>query len=269
MSLRKMVKRAIQSVSPETPLRVAAQLMRDHKIGSLFIKEEQGYTGILTEADIVRRAIASDLPLEATACFLMSSPIIDIDIDQSVDDANHQMHFNGIRHLAISEQGKITGLISVRDLVRHFSEAPHSPLSEMDDICEPLTILTHRDLQTVVDTATVKEAAQKMATHRIGALFVTFRGAIQGIITESDLVRKVARYGISGATLPVGVIMSTPIFALPISASLREANQLMATREIRHLAVTEAGKIIGILSIRDLIGLISIRDLPRFFATQV
>jgi CBS domain-containing protein len=178
------------------------------------------------------------------------------------------MHFNGVRHLAVSEKGKIIGLLSVRDMVRHFLEDPEGPLAEMSNIFEPITILMHRDIHTIEETASVKEAAQKMEAKKVGSLVVTASGVPLGIVTETDLARRVVGYNMSSVTLPVGVVMNAPIIDIDKSASLREANKIMASKGIRHLLVTEAGKMIGILSVRDIIGMVSIRDLPRFFASS-
>jgi len=269
MSLRKLTQSNIKKVGPMVSLFDAARAMRLCKIGSIFIEEKSRFTGILTETDFVRKAIASDLPFESTACSLMSSPLIEIDVAKSVTDANHLMHFNGVRHLAVSEKGKIIGVLSVRDLVRHFLEDPDGPLSEMSNIFEPLTVLMHREIHTIEETASIKEAAKKMEAKKVGSLLVTAGGEPFGIVTETDLVRKVIGYNLPPATLPVGVVMNAPIIDIDKTASLREANRIMAAKGIRHIVVSEAGKIIGILSIRDIIGMVSIRDLPRFFAESV
>ncbi|MBI3598457.1 MAG: CBS domain-containing protein [Nitrospirae bacterium] len=268
MSLRKLTQHNIKKVGPMVSLCDAAREMRLCKIGSIFIEEKSHFTGIITETDFVRKAIASDLPFDATACSLISSPLIGIDIDKTARDANHLMYFNGVRHLAVSENEKTVGLLSVRDLVHHFLEDPDGPLTEMANVFEPLTILMHRDIHTIEETASVKTAAIKMEAKKVGSLLVTAGEAPLGIVTETDLVRKVIGYNLPPATLPVGVIMNTPIVDIDKTASLREANQIMASKGIRHLVVTEAGKIIGILSIRDIIGMVSIRDLPRFFAEK-
>ncbi len=268
MSLKGLVQRDIKKVDSLASLFDAARLMRRHRIGSVFIEDNEKLSGIVTETDFVRKAIANNLPFDTTACFVMNSPLIEIDIEKTIDDANHLMYFNGVRHLVVTERGQTVGLISVRDLVRHFFENPEGPLARMRDVFEPLTVLTHRNLFTMPDTTPVTEAAKAMDTQKIGSIIITSDGEPAGIITEADLVRKVVAYNTPPATLPVGVIMNAPIIEIPLTASLHEANQMMATQRVRHLVVTDGGKMIGILSIRDLIGMISIRDLPRFFSEQ-
>jgi signal-transduction protein with cAMP-binding, CBS, and nucleotidyltransferase domain len=268
MSLRELVHREIKKVNPMTTIGDTARMMRLYKIGSVFIEEDGQFIGIITESDIVRKVLTKGIPFESPSRIGMNSPLIEIDIDRSVIEANHLMHFNGIRHLSVSEKGKIIGMISVRDLVRHFSTEKEGPLFAMSDIFKPLTVLTHRDIQTIDGSASARDAAQKMEEKKVGSLIVTEEGGYAGIITETDLVRKVVGYGLAPSKIPVGVMMNTPIVSIDISQSIQEANEMMATKGVRHLAVTEGGQVIGILSIRDLIGMISIRDLPRFFSTQ-
>lgn len=268
MSLRELIHSDIKKTGAMSTLVETARMMRSYKIGSVFIEEEGRYLGIVTESDLVRKGLTKEVPLETPTRSIMHVPLLDIDIEKSPIEANHLMHLNGVRHLAVSEEGKIVGMLSVRDLVRYFSADKKSPLHAMTDIVKPLTVLVRRDIQTIEAFATAQEAARKMDEKKIGSLMVIEEKRYVGIVTETDLVRKVIGYGLSASKIPVGVIMNTPILDIDISRTIQEANEIMATKGVRHLAVTERGEIIGILSIRDLIGMISIRDLPRFFSSQ-
>lgn len=268
MSLRQIIHREIKKTGPAASIGEAAKSMRDLRIGSLFVEEGGSFIGIVTESDLCRRAVTQEIPFDAQIRSVMSAPIVELDIDQSMIEANHLMHLNGIRHLAISEKGRIAGMISVRDLVRHFASDKESPLNAMGDIIQPLTVLTRREIQSIEASASSRDAAKKMDEKKIGSLFITEGGKYTGVVTETDLVRKVIGYGLVPSQIPVGAIMNTPIIDIDISRSIHEVNEVMATKGIRHLAVTEKGKVIGILSIRDLIGMISVRDLPRFYSSQ-
>jgi CBS domain-containing protein len=113
-----MMNRDIKKISPDAKIRELAQLMRDKKIGSALVAQADDYIGIVSETDLVRKGLAEGLnPEQATVRQVMSSPIITIDIGRTVADANDLMAKRGIRHLPITELGKIVGIISVRDLV--------------------------------------------------------------------------------------------------------------------------------------------------------
>lgn len=266
MTLSDLVHREIITITPEASITDAARIMRERKIGSIFVGEEDAYLGIVTDSDIVRKVFSKDLSFETPVSQVMGSPLIEIDIEKSVMDANHLMYFNEIRHLAISEKGKVVGMISVRDIVRCFLSTAENPMSTMGDVIKPLTVLTHRDIQAIDASHTAREAALQMGTSKIGSLMVTDNGNYTGIVTEADLVRKVIGYRLNATEIPVGAIMNTPIIDIDINASVHMATELMESKHIRHLGVSEDGKLVGVLSVRDLIGMIAVRDLPRFFS---
>lgn len=268
MTLSELASREIKATSPSTTIFKVAEGMRLRKIGSLFIEENGQYIGIVTDSDLIRKVLTKNIPYDTPVRDIMHSPILEVDIEKSLVEANHLMHLNGIRHLAISEKGRIVGLVSVRDIVQHFYSDQNSTLDKMEDIYNPLSVLTRRNIQTISGSASCREAAQKMTGSKIGSLLISEGEQYSGIVTETDLTRKVIGFNLSATDIPAGAVMNTPIVDIDISRSLLEATEKMAVQGIRHLAVREGKVIVGILSIRDLIGMISIRDLPRFLSKK-
>lgn len=117
----------------------------------------------------------------------------------------------------------------------------------------PLALLMHRDLQEISPKTTVRDAAKQMRDKRIGSLLVSEGMERIGIVSETDFVRKALADGLNPDTTPVERIMSQPVIGIDIDKSAKEANDLMATKGVRHLAVTDKGKIVGIISVRDLV----------------
>jgi CBS domain-containing protein len=103
-----------------------------------------------------------------------------------------------------------------------------------------------------------------MSEKRIGSLLILERGDMVGIVTETDMVRKVLAARLPASSTPVGAVMSYPLIQIDINHTIRDASRLMAEKRIRHLAVTEENKIVGLLSVRDLVKMVSVRDNPRF-----
>ncbi len=85
-----------------------------------------------------------------------------------------------------------------------------------------------------------------------------------GIVTETDVVRKVIAARLPASSASVRAVMSCPLVQVDINHTVRDASRLMAEKRIRHLAVTEENKIMGLLSVRDLVKMVSVRDKPRF-----
>ena len=116
-----MMSRDIKTIGPDATLAEAAGLMRDGRVGALLVSGQGAYLGVVTETDLVRKAMAGGLDLtQERVRRVMSSPLITIEIDRSAHEASDLMAEKGIRHLAITQDGQVVGIISVRDLLRYF-----------------------------------------------------------------------------------------------------------------------------------------------------
>jgi CBS domain-containing protein len=113
------------TVDRDTDVRKAAQIMRDRNIGSLFVTRGQEIIGILTDTDMVRRSVAGGAdPAKTPVEQIMSAPIIMIEENKTLLDANDLMAREHLRHLGVSKDGKLVGMISVRDLVVFLTNLP-------------------------------------------------------------------------------------------------------------------------------------------------
>lgn len=116
-----MMHRAPKTIGPDATLFEAARRMRDERVGALFVFDHGEYLGIVSEADLVRKAMAESLSVrEVPVRAVMSAPLITIDVAGSPHQASDLMAEKGIRHLAVTEDGQIVGMLSVRDLLRYF-----------------------------------------------------------------------------------------------------------------------------------------------------
>lgn len=116
-----MMRSAAQTISPDATACDAARQMRMAKVGALLVREGVHYLGIISEADLVRKVLAESLaPAQILVRAVMSAPLITIDITASAHDASDLMARAGIRHLAVVDDGKVAGMLSVRDLLRYF-----------------------------------------------------------------------------------------------------------------------------------------------------
>jgi CBS domain-containing protein len=117
--LRVLMQTTMETIASERTVLEAAQIMAEKRIGSLLVLEAGDMVGIVTEPDVVRKVIAAGLPASSTNVgAVMNAPLIQIDIDDSARDASRLMAEKRIRHVAVTEDHKVVGLLSVRDLVR-------------------------------------------------------------------------------------------------------------------------------------------------------
>lgn len=117
-----LMRTTVETIASERTMLEAAQTMTEKRIGSLLVIEAGEMVGIVTETDMVRKGLASHLPASRTKVgSVMNYPLIQIDINRTVRDASRLMAEKRIRHLAVAEDNKVVGLLSVRDLVRMVS----------------------------------------------------------------------------------------------------------------------------------------------------
>lgn len=96
----------------------AAQTMKENNVGSLIVSKDGNPVGIVTERDIVHKIMAKDVkPSTMLAEEIMSSPIITVKPSTDVIKASEIMVKSGIRRLAVTDEEKIIGIITDRDIL--------------------------------------------------------------------------------------------------------------------------------------------------------
>lgn len=263
--------RQLEVVPQDTSVVTVAARMRTHSIGSILVESfdrphhDCRIAGIVTETDLVAKVLAKGLvPSRTSMADIMSSPLITIAPNRPMVDASHVMQAKNVRHLVVTEGTDVLGVISVRDLVRHFVDADGGPVQALTNVYRPLSVLMKTAIETIGSEETALAAAKRMTEKHIGALFVIEADELVGIITEGDLVRKLLAYQLDPEAMRVGALMNSPLLDIDINRTIRDASERMAAKRIRHLAVTEHEKVVGVLSIRDLVKMVAIRDRPDF-----
>lgn len=99
----------------------------------------------------------------------------------------------------------------------------------------------------------VSEAVNMLAEKRIGALPVMRGGSVAGIISERDVIYKLASEGSSCLEGSVEAIMTSPVITVEPSTTVDEALAMMTRRRFRHFPVVEDGALVGFISIGDLV----------------
>ena len=114
----------LQTIKHDISIQTAAEKMRDLGISSLLVEKNGKTIGILTETDIVKKCVAEKLDLaETNIDSAMSAPILSLEADKPLKDAYIFMAAKNIRHLTISENGTIVGMVSSKDLMAYFMRA--------------------------------------------------------------------------------------------------------------------------------------------------
>ncbi len=110
------------------------------------------------------------------------------------------------------------------------------------------------DVVTVAPTASVRDALALLARHGIGALVVsTGGGAVDGIVSERDVVRGLHESGPAVLDGPVSALMTREVHTCPPGASVHDLARTMTDHRVRHVPVTQDGLLLGIVSIGDVV----------------
>jgi CBS domain-containing protein len=127
-----------KTVGPAVSIVSAAKKMQTTRVGSLFVKKGKKLVGIVTDTDIVRRAVSTNKNLgKMTVEKIMTTPICTIEGSQPVDDAQDMMADLGVRHLAVTQAGEIVGVVSVRDVLMFYKRYAQSKIPAAAGYSEP------------------------------------------------------------------------------------------------------------------------------------
>lgn len=114
-------KQNIVTLTPDTSVRAAAQIMAKHKIGAVPVTHVGKLVGIFTERDLMIRITAKSLDADATQLHeVMTAEPHTIDVDEPVIHALDLMIHGGFRHLPVLQGGKLVGILSLRDIPPDF-----------------------------------------------------------------------------------------------------------------------------------------------------
>lgn len=111
-----------------------------------------------------------------------------------------------------------------------------------------------REVVTTQPHRTLKEAAETLAAHGIGAVVVSdVQGTVHGILSERDIVRAISRGGAKALDDAVSVHMTSRVVMTTEAESVFETMEKMNDGRFRHLPVLKEGKLAGIVSIGDVV----------------
>lgn len=107
---------------------------------------------------------------------------------------------------------------------------------------------------TVDADSTLHAAAQVLDEKKIGAaVAVHADGKLAGVLSERDIVRRVARHGADGLSMTVADAMTRDVITIAPKETISDGLGRMTDRRIRHLPVVDDGRLLGLVSIGDLV----------------
>ena len=123
-SVREAMTASVTSVSPSQSLADAAEVMRGEDVGSVPVLEEGRLAGIVTDRDIVTRAVAERRnPQAVTVEEIASHDLVTVEPEQDLDEALALMARHKVRRLPVLEEGRLVGMLAQADVALGAKEA--------------------------------------------------------------------------------------------------------------------------------------------------
>ncbi len=121
------------SVRPSDSVLVALEVLASYNIGAVPVLSAQGLVGIFSERDYARKVALKGLTSAATEVSeVMSSPVVSVNISDTVLDCMNLMTDRRIRHLPVLDKGQLVGIVSIGDLVRAIIEDQQFQIQQLE-----------------------------------------------------------------------------------------------------------------------------------------
>eukprot|EP00123_Amoebidium_parasiticum_P000924 comp11865_c0_seq1/m.6496 comp11865_c0_seq1/g.6496 ORF comp11865_c0_seq1/g.6496 comp11865_c0_seq1/m.6496 type:complete len:340 (-) comp11865_c0_seq1:132-1151(-) len=257
----------------------ALQEMRRKKAGSVLVTSKGYVEGIFTERDYLTKIVTKGRQSKTTSVReIMTPDLVCVGDAATLDECLAVLSQEHFRHLPVVsneniEKTKITlqevlGVFSVRDILKHLNNfiaaTSHGIYAEevRKVVSQPVHSFVETKVDTILPSATVRQAVEKMAQVKQGRLVVVDeRGTMGGIITERDYLYKVVLEDKDSRNISVGEIMTTNehLHVVTPQSTVQECVTKMVTNSYRQVPVVKSQCMaddwtcLGMVSITDLL----------------
>jgi CBS domain-containing protein/uncharacterized protein (DUF2267 family) len=111
----------------------------------------------------------------------------------------------------------------------------------------------HKRMVVMGPSTTVYDAARALEANHIGSVVVTEGDRVLGIVTDRDLALRVIGYDLDAHDLSLRDVMTRDVATIPVTATEKDAAELMLARHVRRIPIEDHGRIVGIVTLDDLV----------------
>jgi len=121
------------AIHPSATVKEALTLMAEKNIGAVMVVDQDQMLGIFTERDFARKAlITGKCSLDTKVADVMTQHMVTVQPEASLEDCMKLMRDNHIRHLPVMEKGRLTGMVSMRDVVEAIINKKDSTIEDLE-----------------------------------------------------------------------------------------------------------------------------------------
>jgi CBS domain-containing protein len=201
--VRQIMSQPVECITATYTVRDAAMIMLQRKISALPMLSEGRLTGLVTETDLVKWPPLCELHvdhfLNGDVAGLMRANVLSVVPEAPLSEVIHLFRSRRIRHVPVTKDGQLVGIISDRDVRRALGWgnvrdliAESEGRSEMNTPQTAADIM-HTRVRTVGMGTPLRDALRVMLDERIHSLPVVEGHALNGIVTQTDFLRAFAR----------------------------------------------------------------------------
>ncbi|MCW4014456.1 MAG: CBS domain-containing protein [Candidatus Bathyarchaeota archaeon] len=121
-----------------------------------------------------------------------------------------------------------------------------------------------KDIISIEADVFISEAAQRMIENKIGSIIITENGEPKGIITRSDMIKRVIVTHKDPRETTAGSVMSKPLISIEACTPILDAMRYIRDHDINQVLLSENSKFVGIVSEGDLVRAVTLCSLTQF-----
>jgi CBS domain-containing protein len=250
---RDVMQCGVVTVEAQDPIYKAIGILADKRISGLPVVRDGWLVGILSEKDALRSLYERDF-LTGSVQNYMTPTVVSFDIECPLSEIGRTLVSTGFRRVAILHEGRLAGIVTRADLIRHSKyrllslaestdSSTYGPLVKDFMQCGLLTV--HRE-------TALYEAADILASRHVTGLPVVDGSMnLEGIITEKDILRLLFDPTVTGQV--VEDLMTTKIVSFMPSDSLVSVCRCLIQNDFHRVPVLDDRRLVGVISSADII----------------
>ncbi|MDE1859386.1 MAG: CBS domain-containing protein, partial [Candidatus Micrarchaeota archaeon] len=176
-------------------IRHAIQAFYESSSKAVPFAENDKIKGILRRTDILKSILSLHILASYKASDIMSTPVIGIDQEATLEKAKNAMKENNVNRLIVLDKGKLFGIITYKNIIESTMAVKNrSPeFSPKGRIHTRVAEFSHRDINTIDDSVGIDQAIREMVKNGVSSLLVTRKGHPVGMLTVRDILETIIK----------------------------------------------------------------------------